>query len=107
MNLTAVSPMLRGVMSLAVVTVSALGTAFAQQGVKQKEIVPPQGPYQNKNMKPTTVTVTSGMVSVIETSIDGARWIGVAASTNQNMTLKPGQWLRVTYSALPNMNEIY
>ena len=63
--------------------------------------------YQNKNMKPTMVAITAGAVSAIETSVDGTNWIGVAAATNQNMTLKPGQWLRVTYSVLPTMSEIY
>ncbi len=63
--------------------------------------------YQNRNMKPTMVAITSGTVSAVETSVDGVNWIGVATSTNQNMTLKPGQWVRVTYSALPKMNQIY
>ncbi len=63
--------------------------------------------YQNKNLKPTMVTITAGEVSAVETSIDGARWIGVATSTNQHMTLKPGQYVRVTYSSLPTMNQIH
>lgn len=63
--------------------------------------------YQNRNMKPTMVTITSGRVSAIETSVDGTDWIGVATSTDHNLTLKPGQWVRVTYSALPRMKQIY
>jgi len=53
------------------------------------------------------VTISSGSVSAIETSIDGAQWIGVATSTGQSMTLKPGQWVRVMYSSPPTMNQIY
>jgi hypothetical protein len=63
--------------------------------------------YQNRDMKPENVSITAGAVSLIETSANGTSWSGIATATGQTYNLRPGQYLRITYTAIPNMIKIF
>lgn len=61
--------------------------------------------YQNKDLRLETVAVNGGTVSLIEISIDNVNFAQVAGATNAAVTLKPGQYVRVTYSVAPTMGK--
>jgi hypothetical protein len=105
---------------------NSAGTAYVNNAIKQTNIIedarpvyaatlvstvaPPGSPWswQNNLMKSVAVYVKFGIVSLIQVSIDGSTWIDIAYNPGDvNTVLKPGEWIRVTYSMCPNVDIVY
>lgn len=73
-------------------------------GGLQASITPGTSPwiFQNLNLELVVLVVSGGTVSAIDLSTNGSSWV-VTGQTAGAFPLKPGFYIRVTYSVVPTV----